>query len=484
MHGLPIDPKSVLAAPQRLARLRLDRVLAVLVIIALAIFSASPHPLDAAQDLAAALGRKARPLPKDPYERALRLMEQAPVIDGHIDLAIMARWYYANDLDAFDLRKETRGEVDLPRLRKGKVGGFFHSVFVPCPEDAGFPADNEGNFTSPSFRVRDTLEQIDIARLLLHKYSTDLEYTPTAGAWRRAMKRGKVGGMLGVEGGHQLGSSLSTLRAYHALGVRYVTLTHSCHSPLADSCGMQGAPLEPRWNGLSPFGRTAVREMNRLGVAVDISHTAPKTASDVLTHSLAPPIFSHSNARGVHPVVRNVPDAILRRIGSIDPARRGAFNLSTDGERGRGWGADTGEADKPVPSGDAIIMLNFAPPFVSEFPGEEDRGRRADVQAMADHADYIGRLAGREHVGIGSDFDGIESTPEGLGDVSTYPNLVAELIRRGWSDDEIRGLTSGNILRILEKVEAVARSLRHVEPSYEVFEGRTDLVKHANPPGH
>ncbi|BGP36607.1 hypothetical protein JCM10450v2_000497 [Rhodotorula kratochvilovae] len=483
MRGLPLDAKPALAAPQPLARIRPDRVVAVLVLIALALFSTSPRPLDAAQDLASSLVRALKPLPKNPYARALRLLEQAPVIDGHIDLEIMARWYYANDLDAFDLRKETRGEVDLPRLRKGNVGGFFHSVFVPCPEDAGYPADNYGNFSSPSFRVRDTLEQIDTARLLIDKYSSDLEYTPTADAWRRAMKRGKVGGMLGVEGGHQLGSSLSTLRAYHALGVRYVTLTHSCHSPLADSCGMQGAPLKPRWNGLSPFGHTAVREMNRLGVAVDISHTAPKTASDVLSHSLAPPIFSHSNARGVHPVVRNVPDAILRRIGSIDPDLRGKFNLSEDGERGQGWGADNGEAKKHVPSGDAIVMLNFAPPFVSEFPGEKDGGRRADVQAMADHADYIGRLAGREHVGIGSDFDGIESTPEGLEDVSTYPNLVAELVRRGWSDDEIRGLTSGNILRILDKVEAVAHSLRHVEPSYAVFEGRTDLVKHDKPPG-
>lgn len=280
----------------------------------------------------------------------------------------------------------------------------------------GFPVDSDSNFTSPSFRVRDTLEQIDTARLIIDKYSPDLEFTPTASAWRRAIKRGKVGGMLGVEGGHQLGASLSTLRAYHALGVRYVTLTHTCHSALADSCGSSEAPLSTRWDGLSTFGRAFVREANRLGVAIDVSHTHPKTASDVLSLSAAPPIFSHSNARGVHNVVRNVPDAILRRIGSMDPARRGKFNLSEDGERGEGWGADTGEADKVVPAGDAIVMLNFSPGFVSEYPGGE--GRRADVQAMADHADYIGRLAGREHVGIGSDFDGIEAVPEGLEDVA------------------------------------------------------------------
>ncbi|GAA5995176.1 dipeptidase [Rhodotorula paludigena] len=442
--------------------------------------------LDSAWDCLRACKRALTPLPLDPHERALALLERQPIIDGHIDLEILARWYFAYDLDdpKFDLRKNVTGHVDIPRLRLGKVGGFFHSVFVPCPEDAGYPSENTGNFTSPSFRVRDTVEQIDAAHRIIDRYSSTLEFTPTAAAWRRAIKRGKIGGMLGVEGGHQLGASLATLRAYYALGARYVTLTHACHSPLADSCGMQGQDLAPRWGGLSPFGRAAVQEMNRLGMMVDVSHTHPKTASDVLSLSHAPPIFSHSNARGVHPNVRNVPDSILRRIGSIDPARA-PFNLSDDGERGEGWGADTGEAHLAVPSGDAIVMLNFAGMFVSEWPNDPSRGgKRADVQAMADHADYIGRLAGREHVGIGSDFDGIEDPPESLEDVAHYPNLIAELIRRGWSDQEIMGLTSGNLLRILDKVEAVAHSQRHLEPIHAVFEGRSDLVKHDKPPGH
>ncbi|BGP12612.1 hypothetical protein JCM10213_008748 [Rhodosporidiobolus nylandii] len=418
------------------------------------------------------------PLPKDPHERALRLLERGKVIDGHIDLPILARWYYANQVNDpdFDLRKEgAKGEVDIPRLRKGKVGGFFWSVFVPCPEDAGYPSENESNFTTSTWRVRDTLEQIDTARLLMDKYSDVFEFTPTAKDWRRAMKKGKIGGMLGVEGGHQLGTSLSTLRAYYALGARYVTLTHTCNSPYADSCGIQGKDAVPvRWDGLSPFGHKAVAEMNRLGMIVDVSHTHPKTASDALSVSEAPVIFSHSNARGVHDVLRNVPDSILRRIGNLDTSRRGSFNLSEDGEQGKGWGAETGEVDKEVSGGDAIIMLNFSPPFITEG--------KADVKAMADHADYIGKLAGRQHVGIGSDFDGIESTPEGLEDVSAYPNLVAELIKRGWSDAEILGLTSGNILRVIEKVEAVSRKLKHVKPYTDVFEGRMDLVKHAEPP--
>ncbi|GAA5852969.1 hypothetical protein JCM9279_000097 [Rhodotorula babjevae] len=482
MRGLPPDSAvQQLAPPQPLVRLRLDRVVAVVLLIGLAVISSTPLELDTLGDWARSFKHAFKPLPNDPHARALALMAQAPVIDGHIDLPILARWYYANDLEAFDLNKATRGQVDLPRLRQGRVGGFFHSVFVPCPEDVGYPVDADSNFTSPSHRVRDTLEQIDTARLIIDKYSHDLEFTPTVSSWRRAMKRGKIGGMLGVEGGHQLGSSLSTLRTYFSLGVRYVTLTHTCHSAVADSCGSQSAPLDAHWDGLSPFGHAFVREANRLGMAIDLSHTHPKTASDVLTHSVAPPIFSHSNARGVHNVVRNVPDSVLRRIGSIDPARRGTFNLSHDGERGRGWGADSGEVDKDVPSGDCVVMLNFSPSFVSELPGGE--GRRADVEAMADHADYIGKLAGREHVGIGSDFDGIEAVPEGLEDTSKYPNLIAELIKRGWSDKEIKGLTSGNILRVLEKVEAVAHSQRHLLPAHDVFEGRTDLVKHEKAPG-
>ncbi|GAA5898726.1 hypothetical protein JCM6882_000908 [Rhodosporidiobolus microsporus] len=428
---------------------------------------------------------RSRPLPKDPGERAIKLMERAKVIDGHIDLPILARWYYANQVNdpELDLRKEAKGQVDIPRLRKGKVGGFFWSVYVSCPQEAGFPADDEANFTTPTFRVRDTIEQIDTARLLIDKYSDVFELTETASDWRKAMKKGKIGGMLGVEGGHQLGSSLSSLRAYYALGVRYVTLTHACNSPYADSCGMQGQDFPVRWNGLSPFGHAAVAEMNRLGMMVDVSHTHPKSASDALTASKAPVIFSHSNARGVHDVVRNVPDSILRRIGNLDPSRKGSYNLSEDGEKGQGWGAEMGEDERDIPGGDAIVMLNFNPGFVSEFEDGSGRGRRADVSAMADHADYIGKLAGREHVGIGSDFDGIGSVPEGLEDVSTYPNLIAELIKRGWSDKEILGLTSGNILRILDKVEAVSRSLKHVQPRTDVFEGRTDLVKHDAPPG-
>lgn len=226
------------------------------------------------------------------------------------------------------------------------MGGFFHSVYIPCPEDIGLPADNDGNFTTAFHQVRDTLEQIDVAKLLIDKYSSNFDLSLTAKDWRRSMRRGKFGGQLGVEGGHQLGSSLAVLRQYYDLGVRYVTLTHSCNNALADTCGYTGYPVKPRWNGISPFGRIAIEEMNRLGMLVDVSHTSPKTASDALSISRAPPIFSHSNARGVFGRERNVPDSILRRIGRIGHETRSPVDLRLDGEKGLGWGNDTQEAEK------------------------------------------------------------------------------------------------------------------------------------------
>ena len=206
---------------------------------------------------------------------------------------------------------------------------------------------------------------------------------------------------------------------------------------------------------------------------VDISHTHPKTASDVLTHSLAPPIFSHSNARGIHQVVRNIPDSILRRIGRLSSPHR-SHNLTEDGEGGLGWGNDTKEVERRIPAGDTIIMLNFLPDFVSEYP--DGSGIPASYREVAEHADYIGRLAGREHVGLGSDFDGIDHGPVGLEDVSKYHNLIEELIKRGWSDGEIKGLNGGNLLRILERVERVQKGLRGVEVDTTIFEGREDMV--------
>ncbi|KAK4058046.1 hypothetical protein OIO90_000785 [Microbotryomycetes sp. JL221] len=392
-----------------------------------------------------------RRLPQDPLKRAHALLDKSPLIDGHVDLPILAREMYQNQPDRVKLENSHfSGHVTIPALRKGKVGGFFWSVYVPCPEDADYPPDNVGNFSTSTWRVRDTLEQFDQTKLLINKYSDTFELVKTEREWRKAVKRSKVAGMIGVEGGHQLGTSLSTLRMYYELGARYVTLTHTCNSALADTCGYQGAPVAPRWNGLSPFGRVAVKEMNRLGMIVDVSHTSPETAHQALSLSKAPVIFSHSNARAVHDHVRNVPDSILERIGRIR--------------------TQTSEDKDGIPAGDTIIMLNFSPDFISET--SETTGPRANITLLADHADHIGRVAGRRYVGIGSDFDGILKTPVGLEDVSKYPHLLAELIRRGWTDDEVRGVASENFLRVLKGVERVKAKLRHEKPYTDVFESR------------
>ncbi|KAF8893916.1 membrane dipeptidase-domain-containing protein [Infundibulicybe gibba] len=301
-------------------------------------------------------------LPRDPMKAALVMMDQAPVIDGHIDLPILARWKYANNVSAIDLEADMPQHVDIPRLRKGKVGGFFWSVYVSCAHP-----DEEGeDFTFASWRVRDTLEQIDVAKLLIGKYPHTFQLALGTEDIKSAIMKGKVASLLGVEGGHQLGNSIAVLRQYHALGVRYVTLTHVCHNAFADSCGMLPGMI-PLHGGLSPLGRTLIDEMNRLGVLVDLSHTSDATAMQALNYSRAPVIWSHSSARAVHNVPRNVPDFILKMIGS-------------------------GEGQK-----DAVVMVNFSPGFVSS-PGN------ATVKAVADHVEHIARVAGKKTRRLGKRF--------------------------------------------------------------------------------
>ncbi|KDQ15224.1 hypothetical protein BOTBODRAFT_31890 [Botryobasidium botryosum FD-172 SS1] len=375
--------------------------------------------------------------PRDPERAALEILERTPVIDGHIDLPGLVRWTYRDDIHTFDLHGRMPGDVDIPRLRAGKAGAFFWSVWVDCPAGAGY--DEGVNFTKPSYRVRDTLEQIDVTRLLIDKYSDTFELAHGVNEVKDAIYRGKIAGLIGVEGGHQLGNSLGVLRTYYSLGVRYMTLTHSCSNAFADSAGIFETP-PPVHGGLSPLGKTLIGEMNRLGMLVDLSHTADTTAIQALRVSEAPVIWSHSSARGVWDVPRNVPDEILEMIGE-------------------------GKGKK-----DAVVMVNFAPGFVAA-PGN------ATVAAVADHVDHIARVAGKRHVGIGSDYDGIGSTPEGLEDVSKYPKLFAELYRRGWNAEELGGLAGGNFLRVFKGAEEVAERLRGegVKPAMDIYEHRTDL---------
>jgi membrane dipeptidase len=373
-------------------------------------------------------------------ERARRILRSTPLIDGHNDLPWEIRRAASPfDVDAYDLRKTTPGHTDLERLRKGMLGAQFWSVYIPGDiSDSGF--------------ARVQLEQIDIGRRVIEKYP-ELEWTLTAPSIRAAFREGKIGSLLGVEGGHAIENSLGALRTYYDLGVRYMTLTHNVTLDWADA-----AMDEPRHGGLTAFGEEVVREMNRTGLIVDLSHVSPGTMSDALNVTEAPVMFSHSSARAIADVPRNVPDSILRR-------------LKTNG---------------------GVVMVTFVPGFISpevvahaarrQTIGAEIRTRfpndtigsnrelaawdaahptpRATLSQVADHIDHIKRVAGPDHVGIGGDFDGIDEVIVGLEDVSTYPALFAELSRRGWTEADLRKLAGENILRVLEQVDAVAKRLR------------------------
>ena len=378
-------------------------------------------------------------------EHARRLLARQPIIDGHNDLpwAIHEKTGALGDLDALDLRLRTDGDTDLERLAAGGVGGQFWSVYVPT---------NLGHGT-----IRQQLEQIDLARRMIARYPDRLALATTAADVERIMRRGRVASLLGIEGGHAIENSLGVLRAYSRLGVSYMTLTHSASLDWADS-----SSGKPRNGGLTPFGEEVVREMNRLGMLVDLSHTSVETMEDALRVAEAPVIFSHSSARALCDHPRNVPDAILRQL----------------------------------PENGGLVMITFVAPFISpayatasrplwaEFEkrtkGIEDSTRRrriwreikarlppirVTVGDVADHIDHVRRVAGVDHVGLGGDYDGNDSWPEGLQDVSTYPTLFAELIRRGWSDGDLAKLANGNILRVMRRVEAVAARMQRERPA-------------------
>ena len=374
--------------------------------------------------------------------RAKRVLRQTPLIDGHNDLP----WRIREDsiargnVDAYDLRKHTPGHTDLERLRKGMVGAQFWSVYVPGEwRDSGY--------------ARIQLEQIDIARHMIAKYPDQLALALSAEDIRRDFKQGKIGSLIGMEGGHAIEHSLGALRAYYDLGARYMTLTHNVTLDWADA-----ALDSARHNGLTPFGDSVVREMNRLGMLVDLAHVSAATMSDALNVSQAPVIFSHSAARALVDVPRNVPDSILRRVtanggivmvpfvtGFVSPAVM-LYDQST----------------RPV-------MKDLQAKYGNDTAGitrEINQWRaahpepRATLSQVADQIEYVRKVAGVDHVGIGGDFDGITEVVQGLEDVSTYPALFAELARRGWSDGDLRKLAGENFLRVFAQAEAVARRLQ------------------------
>ncbi|CAD6569878.1 MAG: hypothetical protein TREMPRED_005494 [Tremellales sp. Tagirdzhanova-0007] len=359
-------------------------------------------------------------VPKEDFDLANYYLKSSPVIDGHIDLPEMARVNFRNNISAFDLNKQTIDHLDIPRLRKGHLGGFFWSIYATCPDDS-----DTSDFVNPTDLVRDTLEQIDVSFNLIEKYSDTFRHCRTADDVMEAIKAGKV----------------AILRMYHQLGVRYMTLTHSCNNAFADSGGIF-APVKPKWGGLSPLGEELVREMNRLGIMIDLSHVSDQTALQALAMTQAPVMLSHSCARHYNDIGRNVPDVVLDRIG-----------------RSKG-------------KVDGVVMVNFYPSFAAPAP------HYADINTIADHVTYIADRIGKHHVGIGSDYDGIETTPQGLEDVSKYPYLFAELIHRGWSQSDLSLLAGGNILRVMRGMEEVSEKMKQegTGPSMVIYDKRTDLV--------
>ncbi|HEY3501247.1 MAG TPA: dipeptidase, partial [Actinocatenispora sp.] len=375
---------------------------------------------------------------------APRMTGVRPVLDGHNDLLWELRMRGGYDFDAVDVGVvQPEIHTDVPRLRAGGVGAQFWSVWVPC--DGPVPAVRPG--AAAPDPVAATLEQIDAAYAMIARYGKDLVLATTADDVERAFAAGRIASLLGAEGGHQIGGSLGVLRVLHRLGVRYLTLTHVRNTDWADS-----ATDEPVHGGLTDFGRTVVREMNRLGMLVDLSHTAASTMHDALDVSTAPAFFSHSNARALCSHPRNVPDDVLTRV------------RDTDG----------------------VVMLTFVPGFLTEechawmdaYQVEEERlghddraGRDAWLDAhprppcsvtdVADHVDYVRDVAGVRAVGLGGDFDGMNSPPDGLTDVSGYPRLLAELADRGWSESELSGLASDNVLRVLRDTQAAATAGPH-----------------------
>ncbi len=387
-------------------------------------------------------------------ERARKLLDQVPLVDGHNDLPWEYRKRVKNQLEKIDLRSDTSKldpplHTDIPRLRRGGVGGQFWSVYVPV-EISGAEA------------VQTVMEQIDDVHRLAERYPDTFEVARTADDVLRIHKAGRIASLVGMEGGHSIHNSLATLRQLYEAGARYMTITHSKNTDWADS-----ATDGPQHGGLTRFGEEVIREMNRLGMLVDLSHVSPTTMKKALAVSQAPVIFSHSSARALDAHPRNVPDEVLQLI----------------------------------PKNGGVVMVTFVPSFISEevrtwnsqkdaeearlkalLPDDPDRVKRdleawtkahpvprATLRQVADHVEHVRKVAGIDHVGIGSDFDGITSVPVGLEGVGDYPALLAELLRRGWTDEDVKKLAGLNVLRVFREAERVSQRLKKERPASDAL---------------
>lgn len=356
---------------------------------------------------------------KTPLARARKLLKKHPLIDGHNDLPWTLREKAQSDVHHWNLGEKSPTDTDIPRLRQGGVGAQFWSVYIPV-----------GEKIKKQGYAKTQLEQIELAHRMIEAYPESLSLARSVRDIEKAQSRGKIASLLGIEGGHAIENSLGALRAYYRLGVRYMTLTHYKNIDWADS-----ATDKEVLGGLSPFGEKVVHEMNQLGMMIDLSHVSAKVMHRVLDISQAPVIFSHSSARALTPHNRNVPDDVLKRVA-----------------KNRG-----------------VVMVTFVTGFVSSevkaWWDNKEVGPRpqAFLNQVADHIDHVKKVAGVQSVGIGGDYYGQDHVVTGLEDVSKYPHLFAELIRRGWTEDELALLARGNILRVFRQVEAVARELQRAQ---------------------
>lgn len=382
-----------------------------------------------------------------PEEVAEAALQAAPVWDGHNDIPIQLRGRYGNMLENFDFHdtsdappyregSEVPMQTDLPRLREGRVGAQFWSVFV----SASLPEPEA---------VQATIEQIDVTKRLIARYPDDLALALTSADVERALQEGKIASLLGAEGGHSIGSSLAVLRQMYDLGVRYLTLTHSRTLSWADS-----ATDTPQHGGLTDFGRDVVREMQRIGMLVDLSHVSEEAMSDALDVARAPVIFSHSGARGVNDHARNVPDSILERVRENGGIVMVVGYPSYLSEPLRQWIALRLAEEARLKSlwqGQPSMVEEGMRQWAARHPEP-----KATISDMADHIDHVRKVAGIDHIGIGGDYDGMETGPVGMEDVSGYPALFTELARRGYSRIDLEKISSRNMMRVLKEAEKFA----------------------------
>lgn len=389
-------------------------------------------------------------------QKARQILKEVPLIDGHNDTPWQYRSRAGNHLDGIDFAGGT-GQLkppmhtDLPRLRAGGVGGQFWSVYVPV--------DMKGTEA-----VQATLEQIDVVHRLVARYPDDLELALTADDIVRIHGQGRIASLIGLEGGHSINNSLAVLRQLYHAGARYMTITHSTNTDWADA-----ATVPPEHSGLTPFGEEVISEMNRLGMLVDLSHVSLETMHDALDVTRAPVIFTHSSARALCDHPRNVPDDVLKRVNKNGGLVMVTFVTSFVSEEVRHyWAAEKSEEARLkalFPHDPAAVEAGMAS-WRETHPVPS-----ATLTDVADHIDHVRKVAGIDHVGIGSDFDGISTTPVGLEDVSTYPALLAELLRRGYSHEEVKQVAGLNLLRVMRRVEKVALKLqRQTTPSEALIE--------------